>query len=65
MDNLKKNLTLGAEHQDDFTFLGRHIVQRQDYTIEVDQHEYVRQLEKVKLTNETDFEVKRQGTTRL
>ena len=52
MEQLKQSLTIGAEHQDDFTFLGRHVVQKQDFIIEVEQHEYARQLENVKLTKE-------------
>ena len=52
MEQLKQTLTIGAERQDDFTFLGRHVVQKQDFTIEIDQHEYVMQLEKIKLTKE-------------
>ena len=50
MEQLKQTLTLGAEHQDEFTFHGR--------------HEYVRQLEKVKLTKERTSKPKSKLTDR-
>ena len=40
VDYLKKTFTLGAEGVDDFEFLGRHVVQKPDFTIEIDQHQF-------------------------
>ena len=44
---LRKLLSIGKEQRGTFEFLGRHIVQEQDFTIKVDQHDYVRKIKPV------------------
>ena len=38
---------MGKIQEQEFDFLGRHVTQRPDYTIEVDMDKYIRALEKV------------------
>ena len=41
-----------AEEKDEFDFLGRHVVQRKDCQIEIDQHSYVKGLQRVVVPKE-------------
>ena len=49
MDYVRKHFTIGKEEQDDFVFLGRHVVQHKDYSIEIDQHQYIDSVQKLSL----------------
>ena len=52
MQYLRSKFTIGKEEYDDFTFLGRHVHQNKDFSIDIDQHEYVKGLESVKVSRE-------------
>ena len=41
--------TVGKTQEDEFDFLGRHVTQKKDYTIEVDMDKYLRGVEKVNI----------------
>ena len=47
MNHLRKKFTIGKEEYDSFDFLGRHVVQNPDFSIELDQHQYVQALTSV------------------
>ena len=47
LQHLRKNFTIGKEEYGDFTFLGRHVVQHKDFSIDIDQHDYVSSLQRV------------------
>ena len=52
MQHLRKKFTIGKEEYDDFTFLGRRVKQNKDFSIEIDQHDYVKALTKVAISRE-------------
>jgi hypothetical protein len=52
MQHLRKKFIIGTEEYDDFTFLGRRVVQKKDFSIEIDQHDYVKALTRVAVTKE-------------
>ena len=52
MQRLRSRFTIGKEEYDDFTFLGRHVVQKPDCSIEIDQHEYVKSIQRVPVLKE-------------
>ena len=45
LDQLRQTYTIGKEEYGTFQFLGRRVIQNRDYSIEVDQHEYIKALE--------------------
>ena len=49
LQHLRKKFTIGKEEFDEFTFLGRHVKQNKDFSIEIDQHEYVKSLKHVRV----------------
>ena len=49
LQHIRATLTLCKEEADDFVFLGRHVVQHDDCSIEIDQHAYVKSIEKVRV----------------
>jgi len=52
MNYIRGKFTLGKEEKDDFDFLGRHVVQRKDFTVELDQWAYIKALERVHVSKE-------------
>ena len=48
-DDLRAVMNMGKEETDEFTFLGRHVRQLPDGTIEIDQYDYCRQIEAIKV----------------
>jgi hypothetical protein len=42
-----KQFKIGNEKKDEFDFLGRHVKQNADFSIEIDQHQYIENLQKV------------------
>ena len=52
MQHLRKKFTIGKEEHDEFEFLGRHVKQHSDYSIDIDQHSYVKALERVHISRE-------------
>ena len=44
---LRELINIGKEQRGSFEFLGRHVEQAEDYTIRVDQHEYVRKIKPI------------------
>ena len=52
LNYIRSKLTIGKEEQDEFEFLGRHVVQHKDFTIEIDQHTYVKAIPKVSVSME-------------
>ena len=52
MQYVRAHFTIGKEEYNDFTFLGRRVRQNKDCTIELDQHDYVKALEKVSVPRE-------------
>ena len=51
MAKLRESFTIGKEEYGKFTFLGRRVIQHDDCTIELDQHDYALALEKVAVPN--------------
>jgi hypothetical protein len=47
MANCLAQFKIGNEKTKEFDFLGRHVIQRDDFSIEIDQHQYVKNLQKV------------------
>ena len=48
IDNVLKQFKIGNQKEKEFDFLGRHVKQNQQYfSIEIDQHQYVKNLERV------------------
>ena len=52
MDYLRSKFIIGKEEYDSFIFLGRHVKQLNDFSIEVDQHDYVKGLQRVVVSKE-------------
>ena len=52
MQHLRKKFIMGKEEYGDFTFLGRHVLQKKDFTVEIDQHDYLSTLQKVTVSRE-------------
>ena len=52
MDYCRSKFVIGKEEYDSFNFLGRHVKQNLDFSIEVDQHEYVKGLQRVHVSKE-------------
>ena len=52
MNHLRSKFTIGKEEYGEFTFLGRRVKQNADFTIDLDQHAYVRALKKVHISKE-------------
>ena len=50
MNHLRSKFTIGKEEYGECTFLGRRVKQNADFTIELDQHAYVRALQKVHIS---------------
>merc|ERR1712012_1002763 len=48
----RSKFIIGKEEYDSFIFLGRHVRQHQDFSIEVDQHDYVRGIQRVKVNKD-------------
>ena len=48
----RSKFIIGKEEYDSFTFLCRHVRQHQDFSIEVDQHDYVRGIQRVKVSKD-------------
>ncbi len=48
IESLRQKVKIGTEDEQEFDFLGRHVKQLDDYTIEIDQHTYVKNIERVK-----------------
>ena len=46
---LRSCMNMGKEEEGEFTFLGRHVKQFPDGTIEIDQYDYCRQIESIKV----------------
>jgi hypothetical protein len=52
IDNVLKQFKIGTENEKEFDFLGRHVKQLDDFSIEIDQHQYVSGLERVHIPKE-------------
>ena len=52
MKYVRSKFTIGKEEFGEFDFLGRHVIQRNDYTIEIDQHTYIDCLQSVAVSKE-------------
>ena len=52
MEHIRSKFTIGKEEHGEFTFLGRRVKQNSDFSVEIDQHDYVKALERVVVARE-------------
>ena len=64
MQHLRKKFIIGKEEFDDFVFLGRHVVQKKNFEIEIDQKEYVQSLTKVAVSKDRRAQTKSRLTAK-